>query len=157
MIQWWVLGHIIRFHLRKHLCHENLLLQINGLLKSIKSTTNFKNSDAVTYWQLDGLDVLTHSTASQFLLTICMHSAHCRTSHALDWNQDMNYFIWHHTGDKQETPKTMKGKNELSEARLSSSCSNSLVYMFLQNRMVCVFFPEVYTSVGWDIVNNCWF
>jgi hypothetical protein len=19
------------------------------------------------------------------------------------------------------------------------------------------FFPEVYTSVGWDIVNNCWF
>jgi hypothetical protein len=29
--------------------------------------------------------------------------------------------------------------------------------MFLQNRMVCVFFPEVYTSVGWDIVNNCWF
>jgi hypothetical protein len=27
----------------------------------------------------------------------------------------MNYFIWHHTGDKQETPKTMKGKNKLSE------------------------------------------
>jgi hypothetical protein len=23
--------------------------------------------------------------------------------------------------------------------------------------MVCFFFSEVYTSVGWDIVNNCWF
>ncbi len=58
----------------------------------------------------------------------------------------MNYFIWHHTGDKQETPKTMKGKIELSETRLSSSCSNSLVYMFLQNRMVCFFFQR-YTPV----------